>query len=31
MNTVLWALLLGLAMVAIGAIRDAPAQAPPRR
>ena len=29
MNTVLWALLLALAVVAIGAIRDAPAQAPP--
>jgi quinol monooxygenase YgiN len=29
MNTVLWALLLGLALVMIGAIRDAPGQAPP--
>jgi quinol monooxygenase YgiN len=29
MNTVLWALALGLAMVMLGAIRDAPAQAPP--
>jgi quinol monooxygenase YgiN len=28
MNTVLWALLLGVAVVAIGAIRDAPAQSP---
>lgn len=28
MNTVLWALLLGVAVVAIGAIRDAPAQPP---
>ena len=29
MNTVLWALVVGLAMVMIGAIRDAPGQAPP--
>ena len=29
MNTLLWALILGLAMVALGAIKDAPAQAPP--
>jgi quinol monooxygenase YgiN len=29
MNTLLWALVLGLAMVMLGAIRDAPAQAPP--
>jgi quinol monooxygenase YgiN len=28
MSTVLWALLLGVAVVAIGAIRDAPAQSP---
>jgi len=28
MNTLLWALVLGLAMVMIGAIRDAPAQTP---
>src|SRR5262245_46645077 len=29
MNSLLWALVLGLAMVMLGAIRDAPAQAPP--
>src|SRR5262245_50752327 len=29
MNTLLWALALGLAVVMLGAIRDAPAQAPP--
>src|SRR5262245_45599875 len=29
MNTLLWALVLGLAMVMLGAIRDAPAQTPP--
>ena len=29
MNTVLWALVVGLALVMIGAIRDAPGQAPP--
>jgi quinol monooxygenase YgiN len=29
MNTLLWALVLGLAVVMIGAIRDAPGQAPP--
>jgi quinol monooxygenase YgiN len=29
MNTLLWALVLGLAMVMLGAIRDAPAQVPP--
>jgi quinol monooxygenase YgiN len=29
MNTVLWALALGLAIVALGAIKDAPAQSPP--
>jgi quinol monooxygenase YgiN len=29
MNTVLWALVLGLAVVALGAIKNAPAQTPP--